>query len=133
MPIHRSGWIYALFCIGFALLVCHELDAVARHEWRLLPVLNLLPDQAGYFAFVILHVPVFAALFWLTGHTSSIIRTRSQMALDAFLIIHAGLHFALSGHALYEFDNQLSNALIFGGAAAGLAHLVLLYPMRGRA
>lgn len=121
----HSDWSHALFYVGLALLVCHELDAVARHEWRLLPILNELSDDTGYAAFVALHVPILAALFWLAGHRSDTIRYRSQVTIDLFLLVHAGLHFLLSSQAHYEFSGVVSNTLIYSGSAVGLAHLVL--------
>ncbi len=125
MAKDRRDWSRALFYVGLALLVCHELDAVARLEWRMLPILNLLSDDAGYAAFVTLHAPVLAAVFWLAGHRSDTIRYRSQMAIDLFLVVHAGLHYWLSDHESYEFRGLLSNTLIYGGSAVGLTHFVL--------
>jgi len=123
MTIGRhSGWLHGLFYLGLALLSCHELDAVARHEWRLLPGLNLLDDGAGQAAFVLLHVPVFALLFWLTGHRTDTVRRRSQLAVDAFLVLHAVAHFALSGHELYEFQGPVAAITIYGGALVGAVH-----------
>ena len=54
---NHSGLLHILFYLGFSLLACHELDAVARHEWRLLPVLNKLNDDSGLIVFVLLHIP----------------------------------------------------------------------------
>lgn len=108
-----------LFFTGFALLVAHELDAVEQAEWRLLPLLNLMPDDTAYVVFVALHVPLIAGLMWLTAHASPRIRQRSQLGIDAFLIIHAALHCFLSSDPRYTFHSGLSNGLIFGGGFGG--------------
>lgn len=114
-----------LFYIGFALLIAHELDAVAQAEWRLLPLLDQLSDDTAYAAFVILHVPVLAVLMWLTAGPVSSVRWWSRFGIDSFLIVHAALHGLLSEHALYTFDSSLSTSLIFGGGAVGSLHLLL--------
>ncbi|MCW9035433.1 MAG: hypothetical protein OQJ97_14535 [Rhodospirillales bacterium] len=115
-----------VFFTGFALLICHELDAVAQSEWRLLPFLNQLADDLAYVVFVALHIPLFAILIWLVGHQSIHIRLRSQIGVDIFLIVHACLHWILSNHELYTFHSLLSEFLIFGGGAVGLFHMVIL-------
>lgn len=130
MSEEHSNGTHLLFCFGLALLACHELDAVARHEWRLFPGLSLLDDQTALTTFIFLHVPLFTGLFWLTGHNSAVIRRPSQLAVDAFLIVHAGVHVAFSNHALYEFQFPLEESLIFGGAVIGALHAVLM--LRGK-
>ena len=119
----HSDWKHVLFYLGLSLLACHELDAVARHEWRLLPILNLLSDETGQTVFIVAHIPLFLAIFWLTGHRSPTIRRRSQMTVDAFLVVHAIAHLLLSGHRLYEFEGLLEWLLVYGGGVAGAAHL----------
>jgi hypothetical protein len=125
--VRRAAQVPSLvFFTGFSLLVAHELDAVEQAEWRLLPLLNRMPDDTAYVVFVALHVPLIAGLMWLTTHVSPRIRQRSQLGVDAFLIIHAALHWFLSSDPLYTFHSSLSNALIFGGGLVGLVHLLLL-------
>jgi hypothetical protein len=114
-----------VFYTGFAFLVAHELDAVAQEEWRLLPLFDLLRDSTAYIVFVALHVPLLAGLMWLTAHPSTHVEQRSRFGVDAFLIVHAALHWFMSGDALYSFHSSLSTALIFGGAVVGLLHLLL--------
>ncbi len=127
-PIGKhSGALHVLFYLGLALLTCHELDAVARHEWRLLPGLNGLDDELVVTAFVLLHIPIFVALFWLSGHRSDTVRLRSQLAIDAFLLIHALMHFAMADHALYEFSPPVETITIYGGALVGLTHAILVF------
>lgn len=94
-----------LFCLGFATLITHELDAMTQSEWRLLFILRNLPEQVASSAFVILHVPLIAVLLWLTNSNFLSIRYWSRIAFAAFLIIHVGLHKALENHPAYSFDS----------------------------
>lgn len=121
----HSSALHALFYLGLALLVCHELDAVFRQEWRILPGLNLLQDGSGRTVFILIHIPAFVALFWLTGHISDVIRKRSQLGVDVFLIGHAVVHFMMSGHELYEFEPPVETITIYGGALMGFLHAVV--------
>lgn len=114
-----------LFFVGFSLLACHELDAVAQAEWRLLPILAGMADEQAYLWFVGLHIPLFALLMWWVGSTSAPTRRTAQLAVDAFLVVHAGLHFALRHHSDYTFHSSLSELCIFGAAVVGAVHAIL--------
>ncbi|MEM7434783.1 MAG: DUF6713 family protein [Myxococcota bacterium] len=120
-----SRYLDLLFFTGLALLLCHELDAVAQSEWRLLPYLSTLPDGEAYTLFVLLHIPLFALLLWWAGSLSAKVRKRTQLTIDAFMVFHAGLHFALRHQADYTFHSTLSEMCIFGAGAVGLLHAVL--------
>ncbi len=48
---------YGLFIMGLCLFLAHEMDAVRHKEWRLLPILSRLGDEAGCRAFTAVHVP----------------------------------------------------------------------------
>jgi hypothetical protein len=115
----------ATFHAVLALLLAHELDAVERHEWRLLPVLRSLPDGIAGRLFVLLHVPLFLALFRLATHPSAGVRRRFRLALDAFAVVHAVLHRRFRDRPEYEFGGTTSRALIDGAALTGFAHLLL--------
>lgn len=116
-----------LFFGALSLLLCHEMDAVAQAEWRLLPVLSGLDDTAGYLWFVALHVPLFALLLWWTSSPAARTRRTAQLSLDAFMVIHAGLHLALHDRPDYTFHSPLSGLLIFGAAALALPHAILTW------
>jgi len=124
-PLH-SGSLHVLFYVGLALFAVHEMDAVARYEWRLLPGLSLLGDDAGQITFVLLHIPLFVLLFWMTGHRSEQIRYKSQLSVDGLLLVHGLAHFALSGHPLYEFEAPVETITVYGGALVGIVHGGLL-------
>ena len=121
----RQRYLDLLFFTGFAFLLCHELDAVAQAEWRLLPFLSGMNDGDAYVVFVVLHIPLLALLLWWTGATVVRTRQRSQLFVDAFLVIHAGLHTALRSHGDYTFHTTLSDVCIYGAAALGLIHAAL--------
>lgn len=111
------------FYLGMGLLFTHELDAMANHEWRVLPVLRSLSESVGETAFVIAHIPLFAIVVALVASLDRRVRRRARIAVAAFLLVHAILHFAFSGHAAYEFTGGLSSMLIYGAAVCGLAYL----------
>ena len=122
---HRSQWPNAIFCLGFALLLGHELDAVARAEWRLLPILSGLADATAERAFVLLHIPLVASLLWASFHRSERVRSRTRIGLCAFLVVHGGLHAALSGHPHNQFEAPVETITVYGAAAVGALYLFL--------
>ena len=115
-----------VFYLALALLCTHEIDAATKGEWRLLPLLSALPDPSGFFWFVVLHIPLFTAIFWLTGHPKPNVARVSRICVSVFLIAHGGIHFALSGHEKYIFAPPLETITVYGGALAGLLYLGLL-------
>jgi hypothetical protein len=114
-----------LFSLAFAGLLTHELDAMHKHEWRLLFVLRSMPDPAARQGFVLMHIPLVAGLLWLLTHANETVRARTMTVLDLFMIVHAGLHWRLTHHPNYEFHPWHSRFLIHGTAAAALAHLTI--------
>ncbi|MDP9455373.1 MAG: hypothetical protein M3Q49_22425 [Actinomycetota bacterium] len=55
-----SGHLF--FLVGFCFLLAHEMDAVKLREWKMLPVLSKMGEEAGYRMFALLHVPLYALL-----------------------------------------------------------------------
>lgn len=101
----------------------HELDAVKRHEWRVLPLLRSLPEQMGEQVFIWLHVPLFAVLLWGDdGAPENAIR----VGLAAFAVVHVGLHFVFRRHPAYEFNNTSSWGVILLTGLLGAVYLVSL-------
>ena len=116
-------WLRATFLLGVSLLFTHELDAMTHAEWRVLPLTSWLAPELGRLVFVVVHVPLFAfVLGWLTSHIPGR-AIAAQFWIAAFLVVHAGLHFAFSGHAHDTFDGIISNTLIFGAALCGAVYL----------
>ena len=116
----------ALFSLVLSLLLAHELDAMRGREWRLLPVLRSLPDTQGRDAFILVHVPLVAAIVWLAAHPSGDVRFWFQAAADAFFMVHVALHRAFSRHPDYDFHGALSRSLILGAGAVGALHAAIL-------
>ena len=114
-----------VFYLGLAFLFTHELDAMPNHEWRVLPVTSFLSDAVGMNAFVLAHVPIFAVVVGCIASLNLKIRSVAQNTASGFLIAHAALHFAFSGHPEYEFDSLLSAALIYGAALLGVLFFAL--------
>lgn len=119
------------FHLALATLFTHELDAMVQAEWRLLYVLRAMPDETARPAFIALHVPLFAIILWLVHHPRANVISVSRLALCAFTVLHAGLHYRLSDHPLYTFHSPLSRALIYGAALAGLCYCLLILLSRG--
>ena len=119
-----SNYIYIL---ALALLTTHELDAIYRHEWRIFPVLNRLSDNLASFIFITVHIPLFFIVFWLSFHPEQTVREPAQITIAAFCILHVGLHFLLREHKANEFDNPLSQFLIWACGTAGAVYLGLVF------
>ena len=115
-----------VFYLGLGMLLTHEMDAMPNHEWRVLPILNSLPDATGEFAFLIAHVPIFAVLIAFVASLNIRTRELAQKLASGFLIVHAALHFVFSGHADYEFSSVTSSLLIYGAALCGAVFFVTL-------
>ena len=111
----RSRTIYFLM---LAFLFTHEIDAAFRHEWRVLPITNFLPDEIGREIFIWAHVPLFAGIM-RAGENH-----RLRIGLAAFCVIHVGLHWIFRNHPAYEFNNASSWGLILAAGVSGAAFLV---------
>ena len=108
----------------YAMLACfsvHELDAVKRHEWRVLPLTRVLPERAGEQVFIWAHVPIYLAIFWFAARQTT---SGVALALSGFAILHVGLHWWFRNHPANEFNNPGSWALILGTGALGGLHLL---------
>jgi Family of unknown function (DUF6713) len=114
-----------VFYLGTAALFAHELDAIANHEWRGLPILRSLPDDTGMALFVAAHVPLFAILIALVSSANTRTRRNSRLVIGGFLLVHGVLHALSMRQPTYEFTSMLSNLLIFGGSACGALYLAL--------
>lgn len=113
------------FALALALMFTHEIDAGFRAEWRILPGLNLLPDDLGRDVFVLLHVPLIYALLALGWHSDAAVRSRTRIIFCAFCIVHVGLHLAFWYAPGNTFNNLVSQIVIWGCGAAGAAYLWL--------
>ena len=101
----------------------HELDAIKRREWRILPLTSFLPDRIGEQTFIWFHVPLFAVLLF-GGDGQAVNNVR--IGLATFAIIHVGLHWLYRNHPANEFNTTSSWALIVGTGLLGTAYLSLV-------
>ena len=109
-----------VFYAMVAAFIAHELDAVKRHEWRVLPLTSFLPDEVGEQVFIWAHLPLLAFLLWGTaGNPDGAMR----VGLATFSIIHIGLHALFRKHPAYEFNNVSSWSLIILAGLLGIWYL----------
>lgn len=114
-----------LFYVIFALFACHEMDAVAAHEWRMLPGFNLLEDDVAKPSFILGHIPLFALLLFVTEHKSAVIRGRSRAIFAGICVAHSIAHFALSDHELYEFEAPVETITVHGAGLLAFIYLIV--------
>ena len=113
----------AAYFAMLALILTHELDAMTRKEWRLLPGWRNLSDEMGRIIFVGAHVPLFFVLLLLgIGYPLS----AAAWWLSLFAIIHLGMHWLLRNHPENRFDNLGSWLLIGGAGVFGALHIIIL-------
>lgn len=113
---------HPFFLLALSLLLVHEMDAIRCKEWRVLPLTSWMEDEAGYVAFTALHVPLYALLLWgLAGHGAS---RGLVLGLDAFFVVHVGLHLLFIRHPEYRFRSVLSWSLILGSGLFGALDLL---------
>lgn len=113
-----------IYILTLALFITHEMDAIARHEWRMFPLVRRLDDARGCAIFTLAHVPLLALILWLGFDVATAATTRIVVA--AFAIVHVGLHMWFARHPANEFDNPLSQTLIWGAGIAGAFYLSML-------
>jgi phosphotransferase system glucose/maltose/N-acetylglucosamine-specific IIC component len=116
---------YLAFYLGLGTLFTHELDSMLNHEWRVIPIIRLLPDEIGLIVFVSAHIPLFALLIALASSNNLKTRRMTRIGVGVFLVLHGLLHILFKGHPDYEFSSMLSNVLIFGGSILGIIYLIL--------
>lgn len=122
-----DGVRMAIYYLAISLLIAHELDAVTHSEWRLFFVLRDLHEATAVRSFALVHVPLVFATLWSSHHSNASVRDRTKLGVSIFLVVHAGLHFALSGTPQYDFDGLLSRGLILGSALFGALYVVLRF------
>ncbi|MGI9418320.1 MAG: DUF6713 family protein [Geminicoccaceae bacterium] len=115
--------IEVFYWLMVAALVTHELDAVKRHEWRILPLLRDLPDDVGEQVFIWLHFPLFVLIFWISHLGAESILA---LGLSVIAIIHIGVTWLLRKHPAFEYDNPSSWLLICLAGLFGGLHLATI-------
>lgn len=115
------------YVLAVSFMFTHELDAIRRHEWRVFPLADRLSDETGFLVFVLLHVPGFALVIWFSIPMDVKVATLFQIVFSTFCILHVVLHKLLERRLAYEFNNPLSQLLIWGSGVFGLGHLISAY------
>lgn len=119
MTLHISFFILAL-----ALMCVHELDAMQRCEWRILPPTAFMKDETGMRVFLWLHVPIFALLFYFSASAITARGNAFSNGFSLFCVAHAFVHWFYERHPKCEFRNALSRSIIWSCAGAGLAAIL---------
>jgi hypothetical protein len=104
-----------------AAFVTHELDAVKRHEWRVLPLTSFLPERIGEQVFIWIHLPLLLAVLWFGERSATMDGFRFGLA--TFAVVHIGLHWLFRKHPAYEFNNPGSWGLILLTGVLGAAYV----------
>jgi hypothetical protein len=112
------------FIAGLSFILVHEMDAIRRQEWTIIPLLSKLSEKTGYFVFTIIHLPLYflllLALLLKQGLHSDLI-----MGLDIFFIAHVFLHVLFLKHPKNQFTSVFSWLMIIGAGIAGLMDVIL--------
>lgn len=112
---------HLLFTLMLSFFIVHELDAVLRHEWRVMPVMRRLRDPLGRQVFIWAHVPILMAIFWWIMPDPNAL---AGLFLSAFAVVHVGLHWLFRKHPANEFDNPSSRILITCAGLFGALHFL---------
>lgn len=135
-PLHQSrsryDRLFWMFAIALSLLISHELDAMIRREWDLLPGFGTLSQETAADVFNLLHVPLFTLILAGVMSRSLRVRRRTAVAVEIFLVGHAIAHTALRGAAEYRFAAPVETITVYGSALVAIAHLVTLRAHRSR-
>ncbi len=110
-----------LFYLMLAFFFTHELDAVKRHEWRLLPKISFLPDHIVERIFIWLHIPLFLMIFY---YAAGEVNSGFNLFLSGFSVVHAGGHWLFRKHPACEFNNPTSWTLISATGIFGALHII---------
>ena len=109
--------------MAVALLMVHEMDAVTHAEWRLLPGLSLLDDDVAREVFILLHIPLYVFLLWALFFATW--KRRAALIVTGLILLHAIVHFLLSGHSLYTFVGPIETITVYGAGLFSLSYWAL--------
>jgi hypothetical protein len=112
---------HLLFYVALSLTLVHEMDAVRCKEWSIFPGLSLLKNEAGYYVYMLAHIPLYFFLFIaLTGNQPM---AGLIAGLDVFFIAHLFVHLLFLKNRKNRFKNWFTWSLITGAAVFGLLDL----------
>lgn len=118
-------WLNLSLVITLALFAVHEMDAMTHAEWRLLPVLSGMDENSARDVFVLLHIPLFVGAFWAVFFATW--KRRAAQILSGLTILHAIVHFLLSGHTLYTFVAPIETITVYGAALSAAIYFALSF------
>ena len=112
-----------VFAAGLSLLLVHEMDAICRQEWKMFVVLKRMGEEKAFYVFLLLHIPLYIALFLLL---LSDYQVAGYYVTDVFLAFHLLLHWLFRKHPANNFTGRISKAIIVSSGLLGVLHLALL-------
>lgn len=110
-----------LFALGCCFMLVHEMDAIRFREWVVLPLLKGLPELTAARTFVLLHLPIYAAVYFFLSAAP----VATRLVLNLFFIVHLGLHVVISRvNPKYPFTEAQSWIWIGGAGLFGLLAMI---------
>ena len=115
--------ITIIFSIELALLFTHEMDAIRRQEWKMFIILKDMEDEKAYYAFLLLHIPLYAAVLFLLLSPFSHI---AYYVVDIFLLAHMLIHLEFRKHPANKLDGTISKMIIDLAGLLAMIHLIVI-------
>jgi hypothetical protein len=115
-----------MFLVNAVLLATHEVDSGCWREWELFG----LPGGAGLF--VLLHLGIFALLFWGYGQLLAGTRAGQWMSgvVAASAVLTVGIHGMFLALGSAEFRSAVSLGILGMLGVGGVVHCVVLVAER---
>lgn len=115
-----AAWLYLA---NMTFLVVHEVESAYWHEWALFGL------PGGIQLFLLLHLPLFALVFW--GFWRVVSWTRGAKAFSILLavagIVAFSIHTALIARGASEFRLPTSQAILWGTLLLSLAQMMVAW------
>lgn len=115
------------FLLGQSFLFTHELDAIKQLEYRMFPLVSLLPSEQAYVVFTLIHIPLFFILMYAMVTALQYKWSRFVIACDVFFVVHVFLHLGFWNHEHNYFAGALSWFIIIGTGCCGIADLLVKF------
>jgi len=116
-----------VFVFIVSLLLIHEMDAIRLKEWKMFVVLKNKHDETAYRIFSLAHLPLYVVAFFILASGGELAKTILYYAVDAFLLIHAIIHYGFRKNPNNGFNSIFSKAIIYSLGLLALIHLWLIH------
>ena len=116
-----------VFILLVSLLLIHEMDAIRLKEWRMFVVLKNLHDETAYRIFSLAHLPLYVVAFFILASGGALAKIILYCVIDAFLIVHAIIHFGFRKNPNNGFISVFSKVIIYSLGVLAFIHLWLLF------